>query len=138
MNQPAVMTLPVRIYYEDTDAGGVVYHAGYLRFMERARTEWLRALGFEQRRLATEHGILFTLRRMEIDFMKPARLDAELVVVTRVQRLRPASIEFEQKVQDLNGNDLCRATVLCACVEAARFRPTGIPRTIAEAITGGN
>ncbi|MCC6202679.1 MAG: tol-pal system-associated acyl-CoA thioesterase [Gammaproteobacteria bacterium] len=131
-------TRPLRVYYEDTDAGGVVYHAGYLRFMERGRTEWLRTLGFEQRRLAQEQGLLFTLRRMEIDFMMPARLDAELVVATRVQRLRPASIEFEQLVQDPQGNDLCRAIVLCACVEATRFRPTGIPQSIAEAISGGN
>lgn len=135
MSRPSFV-LPIRVYYEDTDAGGVVYHAGYLRFMERARTEWLRALGFEQRRLAQEQGILFTLRRMEIDFMKPARLDAELRVTTRVQRLRSASIEFEQQVQDPQGNDLCRAIVLCACVETARFRPTGIPQSIAEAIAG--
>jgi acyl-CoA thioester hydrolase len=132
----SAFTLPIRVYYEDTDAGGVVYHAGYLRFMERARTEWLRSLGFEQQRLAQDPGILFTLRRMEIDFMKPARLDAELLVTTRVQRLRQASIEFEQQVQDPRGTDLCRAIVLCACVEATRFRPTGIPQSIAEAITG--
>ena len=91
---------PIRVYYEDTDSGGVVYHANYLRFMERARTEWLRRLGFEQDRLRDEERVIFAVRRMELDFLAPARFNDALLVHTRLAAQRRASLLFEQSVRD--------------------------------------
>ena len=90
---------PARVYYEDTDAGGVVYYANYLKFLERARTEWLRALGFDQRDLMREAGILFAVRHVEIDYLAPARLDDAAVVETTVAELGRASIRFDQRLR---------------------------------------
>jgi tol-pal system-associated acyl-CoA thioesterase len=89
---------PVRVYYEDTDCGGVVYYANYLRFMERARTEWLRALGFEQDLLATEHGVIFAVRSVALDFVRPARFNDLLRVGAHVVERRAASLTFAQEV----------------------------------------
>ena len=90
-------SLPVRVYYEDTDAGGVVYHANYLRFMERARTEWLRALGFEQDRLAQELGIVFVLASLDIQSRKPARFNDALSVTSSISTVGRVSILFKQE-----------------------------------------
>lgn len=118
----------VRVYYEDTDAGGLVYHARYLHFMERARTEWLRALGFEQQQLRDERGILFAVRKMTLDFVRPARFDQLLRVTAMPTARGRASIEFAQQVLDAgDGAVCCRATVNVACIDAARLRPTRIP-----------
>jgi acyl-CoA thioester hydrolase len=127
---------PVRVYYEDTDAGGVVYHARYLHFLERARTEWLRALGFEQTRLRRERGILFTVRKMTIDFVRPACLDQALrLTVVLINRGR-ASLDLEQQVLDANeGHLCCRATVNLACVSAECMRPTRMPDSLLNALT---
>ena len=95
---PAPHCFPVRVYYEDTDAGGIVYHAAYLHFAERARTEMLRAQGFDHVGLQREHGILFAVRRCTIEFMAPARLDDLLMVETRPLRLGGARMVLEQKV----------------------------------------
>ena len=90
--------LAVRVYYEDTDFSGLVYHASYLRFLERGRTEWLRGLGFEQRRLEQADALTFAVHRLEIDYLRPARMDDELIVLTRVRRLGGASIDFRQTI----------------------------------------
>ncbi|HZP13097.1 MAG TPA: tol-pal system-associated acyl-CoA thioesterase [Nevskiaceae bacterium] len=118
----------VRVYYEDTDVSGVVYHAGYLRFLERARTEWLRALGQGQEQLRIDTGLAFTVANMEIDFLKPARLDDDLDVTVEVDQVRGASLKLNQTV--LRRSDatlLTRARVRVGCVEAASFRPCPIP-----------
>ena len=89
---------PVRVYYEDTDSGGVVYYANYLRFMERARTEWLRALGFEQDILIRDEGIIFAVRSASLEYLRPARFNDQLLVGVRLAESRRASLSFEQAV----------------------------------------
>ena len=89
---------PVRVYYEDTDAGGVVFYANYLAYMERARTEWLRNLGFENKRLMDEENIVFAVRRASLDYHKPARLDDQLLVIAEITRMKRASLVFKQQV----------------------------------------
>ncbi|MFP4495989.1 MAG: tol-pal system-associated acyl-CoA thioesterase [Halochromatium sp.] len=126
---------PVRIYYEDTDAGGLVYHARYLHFFERARTEWLRALGFEQARLRGEQGILFAVRKMGLDFVRPAGLDQALRVTLSLAGHRRASIDFEQWILAAgDGHVCCRAEVNIACLDAEHLRPTRIPEAVLNAL----
>lgn len=123
------VALKIRVYYEDTDAGGVVYYANYLKYFERARTEWLRRLGINQSRLATTERRVFVVKNVEIQYRKPARLDDELTVQTRVSHLGRASIRFEQRA--LRGDDLLsQATVTVCCVDAASFRPVELGPTI--------
>ncbi|WP_426702231.1 tol-pal system-associated acyl-CoA thioesterase [Rhodanobacter sp. Col0626] len=117
----------VRVYWEDTDAGGVVYHAGYLRFMERARSEWMRALGVDQMAFKQATGLAFMVRGMEIDFLKPALLDDELSVTVDVKERRAASILFTQTITRTDGSCLIRAQVRVACVDLRRMRPAPIP-----------
>lgn len=127
--------LGVRVYYEDTDAGGVVYHARYLHFMERARTEWLRALGFEQDRLRDEAGVLFAVRRLDIGFLYPARFNDRLRVETAVTGHGRASLDFAQAVlREDDAHACCRATVNIACLDAERLRPARIPEDLMTAI----
>jgi acyl-CoA thioester hydrolase len=121
----------VRVYYEDTDSGGVVYYANYLRFMERARTEWLRSLGFEQDRLARDTGILFAVTDVELRFLHPARFNDALVVTARVVERRRASLRFAQAVLR-GGETLCEGQVRIASLDAASFRPRPIPDAIIE------
>lgn len=129
-------SIPVRVYYEDTDAGGVVYYANYLRFLERARTEWLRALGFEQDDLRARLGILFAVRRVSADYLRPARFNDRLEVTVETARVGPASIEFSQEVR--RGDEtLCTASVRIACLDAAQFGPRPMPPEIAERIKLG-
>ncbi|ESQ17259.1 MAG: hypothetical protein N838_03995 [Thiohalocapsa sp. PB-PSB1] len=126
---------PVRVYYEDTDALGVVYYANYLKFMERARTEWLRALGFEQDRLRDELGIGFIVRHLEIEFLQPARFNDQLVILSSLIGPSRASFDFAQTI--LQGRDeavCCNAEVKVACVDRLRLRPARIPRAILTAI----
>ena len=124
---------PIRVYYEDTDAGGVVYYANYLRFMERARTEWLRSLGFEQDSLMRDSGVVFAVSRAEVDYLKPARFNDSLVVVSEVVELRKASITFGQEVRRAADETvLAKGRIRVVCADAARFRPTAIPRGIRE------
>jgi len=123
--------LPVRVYYEDTDFTGLVYHASYLRFMERGRTDYLRLLGADQRALfaATEHeapGYHFVVRSMAIEFLKPARMDDVLAVITRPQDVRGASITLEQKVAR-GGETLVEAHVRVAFVAEGRARRIPLP-----------
>jgi acyl-CoA thioester hydrolase len=124
-------TWPVRVYWEDTDAGGVVYYANYLRFLERARSEWLRALGVEQTELAERDGVLFVVRRVEADYLAPARFNDLLQVVCRLENLGRASIVMEQQVR--RGDEvLLRARVKAACVQARDFRPAKIPPHVTQ------
>ena len=118
----------VRVYYEDTDSGGVVYYANYLRFMERSRTEWMRTLGFEQDRLHAEHGILFAVRSAHIDFLLPARFNEQLDVSAEVVRRGRASLTFRQAITRVDDAQLlCDAQVKIACLDADAFRPRPIP-----------
>jgi len=127
---------PVRVYYEDTDAGGVVFYANYLRFMERARTEWLRARGFEQDQLRDEQGVLFAVRRAEVDYLKPARFNDRLVVSAAVVERKRASFSFEQEIRrEADGEILCRGLVKVVCVDAERFLPAALPPAIKELLT---
>ncbi len=116
---------PVRVYYEDTDLAGIVYYANYLRFIERARTEWTRALGIDQTRLKEDEGAVFAVRRVEADYLSPARFDDELTVTTTPHRITPARIELDQQV--LRGEQvLFRARVTLACL-GADMRPRRLP-----------
>lgn len=130
---PAAFRLPVRVYYQDTDAGGVVYHGAYLAFLERARTEFLRSLGFDIGRLAAD-GLLFVLHRVELDFLRPALLDDALVVTARVASLGRSSTRFEQTVERADGSIATRAAVSLVCVSAQRFRPVSIPAALRAAL----
>jgi len=127
----------VRVYWEDTDGGGVVYHARYLNFFERARTEWLRALGVDQSRLAAEHGLVFAVRRMNIEFARAARLDDELAVSARPVHVGASLVRFEQEMRRLgDGQLLASATVEAACLSAADFRALRMPGWMRERIAG--
>lgn len=128
----SVFEWPVRVYYEDTDAGGVVYYANYLRFLERARTEWLRHLGFGQESLMRDSGILFAVRRVEIDYLLPARFDDSLVVESTVAALTRASLTFHQRILRAPDCVLSVAAVKVVCLDGDRFRPTAIPPDIHE------
>ncbi len=127
--RPPSHRLALRVYYEDTDFSGRVYHASYLRFLERGRTEWLRAQGFEQRALADGAAIVFAVRRLEIDFLKPALMDDLLTVETRIAAVGGASIVFAQAA--LRGEEtLVRAAVSVAALSGGR--PARLPRTMRE------
>ena len=119
-------SLPVRVYWEDTDAGGVVYHAQYLAFLERARSEWMRANGYGQDRLRQEHDLVFAVRAMAVDFLKPARLDDALQVTAQLRDCRRASAVFDQAVLR-DGVTLLTAQVRVAALDAGGFRPKAIP-----------
>jgi acyl-CoA thioester hydrolase len=126
----------VRIYYEDTDAGGIVYYANYLKFLERARTEWLRRCGIDQRRLAEQTGMVFIVRSLEMDYRCPARLDDTIEIRTRVIRLGRASVVFSQ--QAWRGESMLVAGSVCvACVMQSSLRPGPIPPTVLAALRRG-
>lgn len=131
----AAFSWPVRIYWEDTDGGGVVYYANYLRFLERARTEWLRARGFMQTELAKDPGIVFVVANLSIEYKRPARLDDALIVTCDVAPEGAVCIQFAQRI--LRGTEvLVEASVRVACLDAASFRPKRLPRELAAAIAG--
>ena len=127
--QTSSFSLPVRIYYEDTDAGGVVYYANYLRYCERARTEWRRALGFDQGKLLSDTGTCFVVRAVQADYLAPARLDDALNVVTSLTELRAASVSFLQRIYREN-NLIFTATVKVVSVNLEKGRPTPWPEPI--------
>lgn len=133
----ACFRLPVRVYYEDTDAGGVVYYANYLKYLERARTEWLRAAGWGQTALASDRGILFAVRSIELDYRAPARLDDALEVEARIAALGRARIDFEQRVLR-DGEPLCSGRIRIACLDATTFRPRPLPDDMKEVFAGGD
>ncbi|MCX8086741.1 MAG: tol-pal system-associated acyl-CoA thioesterase [Rhodocyclaceae bacterium] len=123
--------LAVRVYYEDTDAGGVVYYASYLKYLERGRTEFLRTLGFEQRRLAEEDGLAFAVRSLSAEYLRPARLDDLLDIQTAIGELGRAQVTFAQSIR--RGDEtLFTATVRVACLDLARGRPVAMPPPLHE------
>mgnify|MGYP000122527805 FL=1 len=119
-------TIPVRVYYEDTDAGGVVYYANYLKFFERCRTEWMRSAGHDQRQLALDAGIGFVARKANCEYLRPAHLDDLLTVGLEVEKLTRVRVIFRQHVR--RGDDeLVTGTVEIACVDMATMKPAPIP-----------
>jgi len=121
----------MRVYYEDTDAGGVVYYANYLKFMERARTEWLRAMGFEQDELIVRDNVLFAVRHIEVDYLQPARLNDALSVDLDLIDTKSASLTVAQQITKQNESRvLCKGTVKIVCLKANTFKPTALPTTI--------
>ena len=122
---------PVRVYYEDTDSGGVVYYANYLKFMERARTEWLRSFSVEQDILRDQFGVIFAVSQVQIDYCLPAKFNDELVVTAKVSRKGKASIIFEQVVLR-NNETLARAKIKIACLDVNLFKPVPIPKEILD------
>ena len=119
----------IRVYYEDTDSGGVVYHSNYLNFMERARTEWLRHLGFEQTYLKDALNIMFVVHSMQIAFKKSAKFNDMLTITCELHKVGHSSLEFLQTIT-LNQQALVEAQVKLACVNALTFKPVGIPKPI--------
>ncbi len=129
---------PVRVYYEDTDSGGVVYYANYLRFMERARTEFLRKLGYEQDQLQQQSGIIFAVHSVNIQYKRPARFNDSLNVVTTIASLGKASIQFVQKIYHADAPadiaPLCSAEIKIACLNAKHFSIQILPVEMLEKI----
>jgi acyl-CoA thioester hydrolase len=134
---------PARVYWEDTDGGGIVYYANYLRFLERARTEWLRSLGHSQERLLREAGIVFTVVSLTIGYRAPARLDDELRITCEPRSDGAASLEFAQRIYrdpgapaagTEGGQLLTEASVRVACVDARTLRPRRLPEFLLEAL----
>jgi acyl-CoA thioester hydrolase len=124
---------PVRVYYEDTDAGGVVYYANYLRFFERCRSEWMRALGFNQKDLADSEGVVFVVAAAEIRFLRPARLDDELRIDARLAECFASHVVFEQ--QAWRGTELLsRVRVKVVCVDSRTMRPKRIPAALSAVL----
>jgi acyl-CoA thioester hydrolase len=123
----------VRVYWEDTDAGGIVFYANYLKFFERARTEWLRSLGFEQERLRADAGIAFVVTETAVRYRRPARLDDVLDVTVRVSHLGQASLAVEQQAWRA-GELLAEGTIRVGCVELGTFRPRRVPDDILSTI----
>ncbi len=136
--------LPVRVYYEDTDAGGVVYHSNYIKFFERARTEWLRQLGYELDQLANEEHLVFVVRALNCNYLRPAQFNDELFVSAEIIQLGKTSIVFKQKVMrarkvtDQKNSDAClvlaEGEVTVVSVDSVRFRPKRLPKNIMESI----
>ena len=136
----SVFSWRVRVYWEDTDGGGVVYYANYLKFLERARTEWLRSCGFSQQALAQDPGIIFPDVNVSIHYRRPARLDDELLVSCEARPQGATAIRFEQRilraVDDAlpDGQTLAEAEVQCVCVDACTFRPQRLPSFLMNAL----
>lgn len=125
----ADFTFPVRVYWEDTDAGGVVYYASYLKFLERARSEWLRALGVDQVRMMRDDRLQFVVVEANVRYHRPARFDDELVVSVTLEALRGASISMGQEVRR-GAELLVSATVRAACLDADSLKPRPLPKSL--------
>ena len=130
----------VRVYYEDTDSGGVVYYANYLRFLERARTEWLRGYGVEQDTLAQHEGLIFAVRSVHLEYVKPAKFNDLLDVSVAISKAGKASLTFDQTIRRADGQNqlLCTGQVKVACLSADTLRPQAIPETISREILSGS
>ncbi len=126
---------PVRVYYEDTDVAGIVYHANYLRFLERGRTEWLRTLGVDQTTLFGD-GLAFAVTELNIKYIKAARFNDLMEVVTRVEPAGRASMLFNQYIRDKQGKDhiYCRADVKAACIDMKTLKPKPLPKQLVKEI----
>ena len=122
---------PIRVYYEDTDAGGVVFYANYLKFFERARTEMLRAMGYEQDELIVNEGIIFVVRSVQVDYLRSARFNEQIQVSAEVTFAKKASLTFEQLIT--RGDEvLCTSVIRIACLDAKTMRPKAIPENLLE------
>jgi acyl-CoA thioester hydrolase len=136
----SVFSWPARVYWEDTDGGAIVYYANYLRFLERSRTEWLRAHGHSQRALAQESRVLFTVVSIQVDYRAPARLDDELEITCEPRAEGQASLRFAQRIYRTGGGGaqpaalLVEAQVRVACVDAASLRPRRLPQFVRDAV----
>lgn len=137
----------MRVYYEDTDAAGIVYYANYLKFFERCRTEWLRALGLEQRALARDHHVQFVVAQLGVDYVRPARLDDTLTIRARIGRLGASFVVFEQDAVREPADDapagsagelLARATVKVASIDTRRGMPVRLPGLLVERLRPNN
>ena len=134
---PPNFTWTIRVYYEDTDAGGVVFYANYLKFFERARTEWLRAAGIGQQLMTETHGVVFVVKNTSVDYHAPARLDNELNLTVVVERMGRASVQFVQQAWRIDGEKrelLATGRIKVGCVDTQNFRPTEIPHDVLSCI----
>ncbi|HLE94168.1 MAG TPA: tol-pal system-associated acyl-CoA thioesterase [Sulfuricaulis sp.] len=131
-----VFSIPIRIYYEDTDAGNVVYYANYLKFMERARTEWLRTLGLELDEIARRDGVIFAVRSARVDFIKPARFNDLLQATVELIKRGHASMTFAQQIQR-ESLTLCEGEVKVACLDTATLAPRAIPNHLVTQLDPG-
>ncbi len=131
-----LFSFPVRVYWEDTDAGGIVFYVNYLKFFERARTEWLRTHGIGQRQLKDDVGGMFVVSDTQVRYLRPARLDDELLVTVRVERFGTASLLLAQRVLSggPNGSVLCEGQIRIGWVDAATLRPARIPPSLLEVL----
>lgn len=129
--EPKPFSWPVRVYYEDTDSGGVVYYANYLKFFERARTEWLRSFGLNQDKLAQDEALMFVVRRALLDFVRPARLDDMLEVTVEPVKLARVYIDLAQEAR-CGARVLARAEVRVACLDRRDFKPALIPQYVRD------
>lgn len=126
-----LFTLPVRVYFQDTDAGGVVYHASYVNFMERARTEWLRGFGYSNAGLMKELGVVFVVRSLKMDYLKPALLDDMLSITAQVKEMGRSRLSLLQSV--MRGDELLtEAEVHLVCVSMATFKPVSVPEILRD------
>jgi len=126
---PPRFSVPFRVYWEDTDAGGVVYYANYLKFMERCRTDWLRALGIDQLRLRAERRLQFAVVSITVDFMRPAVLNDEILVTAELERLSGATIAFKQTIMRADAQ-LIDASTRVACLDSGTLKPRPIPKDL--------
>lgn len=129
-----IFNWPVRVYYEDTDAGGVVFYANYLKFYERARTERLRAMGFEQDQLIADEKVIFVVRSVQVDYLMPARFNELLNVTTALSKIKSASLTFEQTITR-NDELLNTASIRIGCLDSDTLRPKLIPDALKQAIS---
>jgi acyl-CoA thioester hydrolase len=129
----AAFSWDVRVYYEDTDAGGIVYYGNYLRFFERARTEWLRAQGVEQPELATQHNVIFVVRSVAVEYLQPARFNDLLDISVELEHVGASQITMSQRAS-LSGNTLVEARVRLACIGLPQMKPVRMPAVLTEKI----
>ena len=134
--RPGTFIWPIRVYFEDTDMGGIVFYANYLKYFERARTEWLRACGINQGALTETNGTMFVVRSTAVDYRAPARLDDRIEVSGHPSRIGRASVDFEQEAW-CNGNLLATGTIRVGCVDRATMRPAAIPPEVFNALSAG-
>lgn len=133
--QKLPFSLSIRIYFEDTDVGGVVYYANYLKFMERCRTESLRSVGIDQSKLLRESGLAFVVRSVAVEYLKPARLDDLVEVEMFVEKIARAQIFFNQRIRRRNGNgwdELVRGKIQVVCVQTEEMKPSSIPAALRQ------
>ncbi len=138
IDKPGTFLWPLRVYYEDTDSGGVVYYANYLKFMERARTEWLRSLGLEQDELIAQDAVIFAVRSVQVDYLLPARFNEALTVSVDVLEQGRASLIFEQIIRKNNDETiLCRGQIRLACLDSNTFKPRALPALLVAELKHG-